>query len=81
MRLPYLLAMIAAIGRHYRIIGADVVGDYSRPIYAGSQWTIIRKRAEILIDQPHGSPDPRDAARINSAANHRLLEALSEVMQ
>jgi hypothetical protein len=81
MRLPYLLSMIAAIGHLHHIIGADVTGDYSRPIYGGSTWTVISKRAEILIDQPHGSPDARNAIRINSAVNHRLLEALSEVMQ
>ena len=81
MRLPYLLSMITAIGHHHRIIGADVTGDYSRPIYAGSAWTVISKRAEILIDQPHGSPDARNAIRVNSTVNHRLLEALSEVMQ
>lgn len=81
MRLPYLLSMLAAIGHLHRIIGADVIGDYSRPVYAGSPWTVIAKRAEVLIDQPLRSPEPRDAVRINSAANHRLLQALAEVMQ
>lgn len=81
MRLPFLLSTIAAIGHLHRIIGADVIGDYSRPVYAGNPWTVISKRVEILIDQPHGSPDPRSAIRINSAVNHRLLQALSEVMQ
>jgi hypothetical protein len=81
MRLPYLLSMIAAIGNTHRIIGADVVGDYSRPIYAGSPWTVLAKRAEVLIDQPLRSPDPCSAMRINSESNHQLLMALSQVMQ
>jgi hypothetical protein len=81
MRLPCLLSMIAAIGHRHSIIGADVIGDYSRPVYAGSPWAVISKRTEILIDQPPGPPDPLSAIRINSAVNHRLLEALSEVMQ
>jgi hypothetical protein len=80
MRLPYLLSVIAAIGRLHRIVGADVIGDYSLPVYAGGLWTILSKRAEILIDQPHRWTDPANATRLNSAINHRLLEALSEVM-
>jgi hypothetical protein len=81
MRLPYLLSMIAAIGDTHRIIGADVIGDYSRPVYAGSPWTVLAKHAEVLIDQPLGSPDPTSAMRINSEGNHKLLTALSQVMQ
>ncbi|MFK0690108.1 arginase family protein [Mesorhizobium sp. IMUNJ 23033] len=81
MRLPYLLSMIAAIGDTHRIIGADVIGDYSRPVYAGSPWTVLTKRAEVLFDQPLGSPDPTSAMRINSEGNHKLLTALSQVMQ
>ena len=81
MRLPYLLSMIAAIGETHRIIGADVIGDYSRPVYAGSPLTVLMKRAEALIDQPLGSPDPGNARRINSEANHKLFTALSQVMQ
>ncbi|MDW6025472.1 arginase [Mesorhizobium sp. BAC0120] len=80
MRLRYLLSVIAAIGQLHRIIGADVIGDYSLPVYGGSRWTVLSKHAEILIDQPHRWPDLEHATRVNSAANHQLLEALSEIM-
>jgi hypothetical protein len=81
MRLPYLLSMIAAVGDTHRIIGADVIGDYSRPVYAGNPWTVFAKRAEVLLDQPLCSPDPGSAMRINSEVNHKLLAALSQVME
>lgn len=80
MRLPYLLSLIAAISERHRIIGADVIGDYSVPAHAGGAWTVVSKYVETLIDQPRRSPDPHSATSINSAVNHRLLEALSEAM-
>jgi Arginase family len=80
MRLPYLLSIIKEISRHHRIVGADVAGDYSTPCYSGSWWTKLSKHAEILMDQPRGRPNPKQAVNINSAANHALLEVLSEAM-
>lgn len=81
MRLPYLLALVSEIGRRHRIIGADVIGDYSAPSYSGTLWTQIAKTAESLIDQPrlrHGKSAIED---VNSAANHALLDVLAEHMQ
>lgn len=80
MRLPYLLSLIRAISSQHRIIGADVTGDYSQPSYGGTLWTRLSKHAEILMDQPRFSPNKADTANINSAANHALLEVLSEAM-
>jgi hypothetical protein len=80
MRLPYLLSIIREISRHHDIIGADVIGDYSRPSYSGSLRTKLSKHVEIFKDQPHRKPDPKQTAHINSAANHALLEVLSEAM-
>ncbi|MDE1996348.1 MAG: arginase [Rhizobiaceae bacterium] len=80
MRLPYLLSLVSEIGSRYRIIGADVIGDYSAPQYAGNFWTRAMKRAEILIDQPHVRSRPEATRDINSAANHALLEVFAENM-
>lgn len=78
--LPYLLKMILAIGLNHRIIGADITGDYSAPRYDGNPVTRLMKHAEILMDQPLRRPCPNEAARVNSASNHALLDALQEVM-
>ena len=80
MRMPYLLSLLIEIGKRHVVIGADVTGDYSTPRYSGNLWTRLCKRVEILMDQPRGKPDQAQALNINSAANHALLEVLSEVM-
>ncbi|KAA1179483.1 arginase [Rhizobium tropici] len=81
MRLPYLLSLISEIGSRHRIIGADVIGDYSTPSYAGSLRTQFMKRAEIFIDQPRMRQGAETMRNINSAANHALLEVLAEYME
>ena len=80
MRMPYLLSLVIEIGKRHAVIGADVTGDYSTPRYSGNLWTRLCKHAEILIDQPRGKPNHAHAVNINSAANHAILEVLSEVM-
>ena len=80
MRLPYLLALISEIGSRHRIIGADVIGDYSAPNYTGDFRTRLLKKAEIFVDQPHVRPKAETTRNINSAANHALLEVLAEYM-
>ena len=80
MRMPYLLSLVREIGQRHSVIGADVTGDYSTPRYSGDLWTRLSKHAEIFIDQPRRQPDQAQAVNINSAANHVLLEVLSEVM-
>ncbi|TWF47399.1 arginase [Neorhizobium alkalisoli] len=80
LRLPYVLRLVREIGARHRIIGADVTGDYSQPRYGGSLATRMLKRAEIIIDQPSRRQDMAAARNINSAANHALLEVLSEVL-
>ncbi|WP_337270520.1 arginase family protein [Oryzifoliimicrobium ureilyticus] len=80
MRLPYVLSIISEIGARHRIIGADVIGDYSRPAYSGPVFTRAMKRAEIVIDQPAARRQGETVRNINSAANHALLEVLSEAM-
>ncbi|RCS21649.1 arginase [Phyllobacterium salinisoli] len=80
MQLPYLSLLIREIGARYRIVGADVTGDFSRPAYAGGIARVVAKHTEIMIDQPRRPPDAGEAARTNSAVNHQLLEVLTQVM-
>jgi hypothetical protein len=80
MRLPYLIDLLKAITAKHRVIGADVTGDYSAPRYTGSLWTKAMKRGEILLDQPHCRPCPKESLHINMTANHSLLEVLSAAM-
>jgi arginase family enzyme len=80
MRLPQLTAIIQALGSKYHIIGADVIGDYSAPDYAGSGFTRLKKRAEIYLDQPRQRPDLKQTAAKNAVSNLALLKAFQEVM-
>lgn len=72
-----LAMMIRGIAGRHRIVGADVVGDWSAPHYAGGvdRWL---KRAEAFIDQPHGRPVAPDA--VNEPVNEFLLHLFAEVM-
>ncbi|MDH7787222.1 arginase family enzyme [Ochrobactrum sp. 19YEA23] len=80
MRLPFLLEALRAISGRHRIIGADVIGDYSRPIYRGPFTRRIAKNIEIMLDQPAGPDAIERAIAVNSALNHQLLHALSGMM-
>ncbi|MVA22906.1 arginase [Agrobacterium vitis] len=81
MQMPYVLSIISAIGERYRIIGADVTGDYSRPDYSGTLWTRMLKKGEILIDQPRHTCSGPQICTINSAANLALLDVFGEQMR
>lgn len=80
MRLPYLLSLIGNIAKHHRLVGADVIGDYSKPRYSGSLRTQLYKRVEVFKDQSRRKPDPKHTADLNSGVNLTLLDALSEAM-
>ena len=71
-----LLAILARIAERHRIIGADVVGDWSRPVYGGGLLASAMKRGEAMLDQPWRAPV--DANRVNEAVNLRLLEFFAE---
>jgi hypothetical protein len=80
MRLPYLLSLIEAIGARHRVMGADVIGDYSKRSFSGSLRTMLSKHYEMFKERPLRKPDPEQTARINSSSNHALLEVLSAAM-
>lgn len=77
-RLSLIIKAIHRLGGKYRIIGADVVGDYSVPQYSGSAMTRLKKCAEVWIDQPRIGRDAEIAVSLNTKANIALLRAFQE---
>jgi hypothetical protein len=71
--------LIGAVAGRARLIGADVVGDWSPPHYGPGPLAALLKRGEAFLDQPRGGV-PGDMARTNEAANLRLLSLFAEVM-
>jgi hypothetical protein len=77
MKLKPLVEIIRQIRAKHRVVGADIVGDWSPKIYAGDPVSAVLKRGEALMDQPWRSPDQASATAINEAANIALLDAFS----
>jgi hypothetical protein len=75
--LDFLLAAVRQAMSGRRVLGADVVGDWSRPIYGGDFAARLLKRGEAVLDQPRRQPDPDNMA-VNQATNQRLLEVFLE---
>ena len=71
--LDFVLAAVRRLAEGRRIVGADVVGDWSRPVYGGGAAAGLLKRGEAMLDQPWSRPEPAAACRINEAVNLRLL--------
>lgn len=70
--LAFVEAAVRRAARGRRIVGADIVGDWSPPRYGRgpSAWL---KRGEAFLDQPRRGPEPATADEVNEAANLRLL--------
>ena len=75
LSLDFLLRLIARLRAEFALIGADVVGDHSAPIYGGPLTARLRKRGEALLDQPRHPIDRADAARVNARTNHAIATA------
>lgn len=72
--LDFVIAAIRRLAETRRVIGADVVGDWSRPVYGGGPAAGLLKRGEAMLDQPWGRREPAGAAALNEAVNLRLLD-------
>jgi hypothetical protein len=70
MPLRALLDLIAGIGARKRIVGADICGEFSRPLLRNPF-----KRVESRIDRPQRSADAARLAR-NEVVNQELLHAI-----
>ena len=74
----YLATLIRAAVAGRKLIGADVVGDWSPPRY-GFGLNALLKRSEALLDQPWRAPSPTTAHEVNSRVNLALLDVFDAV--
>ncbi|MDB5476130.1 MAG: hypothetical protein JWP49_1641 [Phenylobacterium sp.] len=72
--LDFVMAAVRRLAESRRIVGADVVGDWSKPVYGGGGGAGLLKLGEAMLDQPWSRPEPADAGQVNEAVNLRLLE-------
>lgn len=81
LRVSTVVDLLVEIGAKHRIVGADVVGDYSTPYYSGTMLTRLLKYGEVLIDQPKRLPNPALTRVRNTETNLALLVAFSDIMR
>ncbi len=75
-----LMAWLRVILDRHRVVGVDIGGDYSAPIYGGSPLDVLRKRSEAFLDQPHSRARPDEIGRVNETSNLELLSALGPLL-
>lgn len=80
LRLSTVLELLSDIATRHRIVGADVIGDYSTPVYSGTLLTRLLKQGEILIDQPLRAPDAAMTRDRNTITNLTLLRSFSDML-
>lgn len=80
MSLDDILRLVRELGSRHRLIGADVIGDYSPIAYAGGFWPVLKKRGESFIEQPRVRLAQEIITARNEAANLRLLETFTGAM-
>jgi hypothetical protein len=74
--LTFLKRLIAPVLANHRLIGADVVGDWSPAVYGGGPLASLMKQGEALLDQPWSKPAPT-ARAANENVNLELLQLLA----
>jgi hypothetical protein len=79
LSLEALETLVRAVAARARLIGADVVGDWSPPHYGPGPLAALLKRGEAFLDQPRGGIPAGMARRTNEATNLRLLSLFAEV--
>jgi hypothetical protein len=78
LSLDGLERLVRVVAGKARLIGADVVGDWSPPRYGPDLLSNLLKRGEAFLDQPRGGV-PGDMARTNETTNLRLLSLFAQV--
>jgi arginase family enzyme len=73
-----LKSLIGQVCEGRRLIGADIVGDWSRAVYGGSILAPLLKQGEAILDQPWRAPDAVTLLG-NEAVNLELLTLFQEV--
>ena len=76
--LDFLKTLITRVAQGRRLVGADVVGDWSKALYGGDLLAPLLKQAVALLDQPWRAP-ATDVCAANEAVNLELLDLLQEV--
>ena len=71
--LDFVLSAIERVLYGRKLVGADIVGDWSEPVYGGGMAERVLKCGEAFLDQPRGPVDAACAAAVNEAVNLRLL--------
>jgi arginase family enzyme len=74
--LEFLKALIAPLLASHRLIGADVVGDWSPGIYGGGTIATLLKRSEALLDPSWAKPAPA-ARAANEDVNLQLFKLIA----
>jgi hypothetical protein len=74
--LAFLKNLIAPLLATHRLIGADVVGDWSQAVYGGGPLAKLMKRGEALLDQPWSRPDPQ-ACAANEDVNLQIFDLIA----
>lgn len=73
--LSLLKTLIARAAEGRRLIGADIVGDWSKPVYGGTPLAWLLKQGEAMLDQPWRAPGDT-ACAANEDVNLALLSVL-----
>lgn len=75
LRLDAVLALVRRLAERRRILGMDVCGDYSRPVFSDPFRALLS-----ATDRPRlPEPDPRAAAAVNDTTNQRIMQAADEM--
>jgi arginase family enzyme len=77
--LAFLETMIRRIAEHHRLVGADVVGDWSHAVYGGGPLGWALKQGEALLDQPWRRPKALAARATNERVNMALMDLFDAV--
>ena len=77
--LDLLEAMIRRLAQNHRLIGADVVGDWSPAVYGGGIIDAFAKQGEALLDQPWLRPGAARAHATNGRVNVGLLDMFAHI--
>lgn len=75
LMLDAVLALVRRLAGRRRILGMDVCGDYSRPIFSDPFRALLSATDRPRLPQP----DPRTAAAINDTTNIRIMQAADEM--
>lgn len=76
----FLKTLIGRACEGRRLIGADIVGDWSKAVYGGDLLAPFLKQGEAILDQPWRAP-PRQRLDGNEAVNLELFELFQGLAQ